>query len=214
MAVIKEGDSGAGVRAWQRIVGVGASQVDGKFGPKTADRVRAWQAAHGLEATGEIGQAERNAVDPAALIKPYEGLRLVTYDDHDGKPLSLVTGEWRRPDGSLCLGYPTIGWGRRLWPGEKITSCTPALADAWLLAMLGQTYFPAVNRRAPEGADGAQKAAMAACAYNCGTGWLGQLADAGFDGAVWMSRNRTKGVESAGLTMRRAEELALFRGEP
>ncbi len=185
--------------------------MDGQFGPNTDAIVRAWQASHGIEPDGVIGPLTRAAAEPDALIKAFEGLRLQTYDDKDGKPLTLAPGGvWRRPDGALCLGYPTIGWGRRLWPGERIERCTTAQAQAWLDSRLKGTELPAVERCAPKDADAAARVAMVVCAYNCGTGWLAQLAAAGFTEAKWLSRNKTLGVVSSGLVMRRAEEYALF----
>ncbi len=213
MVTLQLGDQGPGTRAWQRIVGVPASKVDGKFGPNTDAHVREWQAKHGVDPDGVIGPLTRAAAQPDSLIKAFEGLRLRTYDDHDGKPLTLGPGGvWRRPDGAAALGYPTIGWGRRLWPGERVTDCTPGQAQAWLDSRLRGTEYPAVERCAPKDADAAARVAMTVCAYNCGTGWLAELAAAGFTEAKWLSRNKTMGVVSAGLVMRRAEEWALFAG--
>lgn len=205
--MLQLGDQGDAVRAWQHICG---TRADGKFGPGTDAAVKAWQAAHDVEPDGVIGPITRAAVEPGDLIKPYEGLRLTTYDDHDGVPMKLMSGIWRRPDGGECMGYPTIGWGRRLYPGQKIEHCTRAEADEWFNLDLEQTRLPAVRRYVP--GDAARICAATSCAYNCGTGWLAQLAAANFTEPVWMSRNRTKGVINTGLTMRRAEEYALWAG--
>ncbi len=212
MSWLALGDTGPAVRSWQRIVG---AHPDGTFGPATELLVKAWQAAHGVEADGAIGPQTRGCVAPGALIKPYEGLRLQTYDDHDGQPLSLVSGLWRRPDGAICKGYPTIGWGRRLYPGETIQTCTRAEADAWFDADLGKTRLPAVKRafslaKLPE--EPGQVAAASSFAYNCGTGALASLAAHGFTEAAWLDYVRSKGIRDAGLVMRREEEFALFAG--
>ncbi len=211
--MIQLGDQGPGVRAWQRIVGLGPSKADGKFGPGTDAAVKAWQAAHGIEPDGVIGALCRAAVDPGALIKPYEGLRLQTYDDKDGSPLHRVGGSWRRPNESPCIGVATIGWGDTAPPRRGVQNCTRAEADAWFTAALGRTYLPAAVKYAPPDADAAWIAAATSCAYNCGTGWLAQLAEAGFTEEKWMSRNKNgRGEVLAGLTMRRAEEYALAYG--
>lgn len=200
------GDSGPGVRAWQRIVG---AHADGDFGPMTDAKVKVWQAFHGVEADGVIGPLTRAAVEPGALIKPYEGLRLQTYDDKDGSPLHRVGGAWRRPDESMCIGVPTIGWGDTAPPRRGVQTCTKAEADAWFAQALGSTYLPAVIRLVP--VDPAKRCAAASCAYNCGTGWLSQLAAAGFTKDMWMSRvHNGRGEALAGLKMRREEEWALW----
>ena len=50
--VLRRGSTGAGVRAVQQAVRVGA---DGNYGPATAKAVTAWQRAHGLTADGVLG---------------------------------------------------------------------------------------------------------------------------------------------------------------
>ncbi len=213
MRTIQLGDSGDYVRAWQRIVGLYGSHVDGTFGPGTDIAVKAWQASHGVEPDGVIGALTRAVIPEGGIIKAYEGLRLVTYDDHDGVPLQLGAGRiWRRPDGAECLGHATIGWGRMLLPGEYITSCTRAEADQWFVARLAGTELPALSRLGI--VDAGERCAAASCAYNCGTGWLTRLATAGYPHDMWMSRNKnSKGEVLVGLTMRRAEEWALRVGE-
>jgi GH24 family phage-related lysozyme (muramidase) len=205
---IEVGSEGDYVRAWQRIVGAGA---DGKFGPGTRAKVVLWQLARGVDPDGVVGALTRAALRPGDLIHPYEGLRLRTYDDHDGKPLVLGPGRvWRRPDGAECLGYPTIGWGRRLYPGENIATCTREEADQWFEEDLARTRLPAVRRA--NLAEAGQVTAAASFAYNCGTGALAKLAKAGFAEDVWLDYKRTKGVENVGLLARRKEEFALFQG--
>lgn len=150
-------------------------------------------------------------LDPAgqALIKGFEGLRLQSYDDYDGKPVSLFSGEWRRADGGTVRGVPTIGWGRRILPGETITVCTRAQADAWFDEMMANTYLPPVDRQAP-GANDHERSAMASFCYNCGPGNLTALIAGGITKDRWLSFCRTKGVVNAGLQMRRAKEYALY----
>lgn len=205
--MISLGDTGDGVRAWQRIVG---AHADGTFGPATDIKVRAWQADCGVEADGAIGPLTRARLQPGDLIKPFEGLRLHTYDDHDGTPLSIVAGVWRRPDGTECKGYPTIGWGRRVWPGETLVTCTLEQAESWFAASLKHTYLPPVS--AAGITDPAQVAAVACFSYNVGPGAVAELAAAKFSRKQWMKYVRTKGVINAGLQQRRAEEYAIFAG--
>lgn len=203
MTWIEKGSEGDYVRAWQRIVG---ARPDGKFGPATEAKVRAWQASRGVDPDGVIGPLTRAALAPGDLIKPYEGLRLRTYDDHDGKPMTLGPGGvWRRPDGAACLGYPTIGWGRRIYPSERIETCTREEADQWFEEDLAKTRLPAVKRA--NLVEAGQVAAAASFAYNCGTGALARLAK---DWSRWTQYSRTKGVVNAGLLRRREEEYALF----
>ncbi len=198
------------VRAWQRIIGLRGHEVDGTFGPNTATRVAVWQGSRGIEPDAVIGPLTRAAVKPGDLIKPFEGLRLWTYDDHDGARLRFANREWRRPDGALVLGTATIGWGDTAHPRQGIETCTREDADLWFDQDLEVVRMPYVRRYAPEGADAATLAAMASFAYNCGTGALGALAKAGFAAETWLDYDRDHGVPSAGLRMRREEELALF----
>lgn len=209
--MLQLGDDSPAVRAWQRIVG---AHADGRFGPETDVRVRSWQAAHGVEPDGIIGPLTRAELAPGALIKPYEGLRLHAYDDRDsrlpGGNVSLVAGAWMRADGHPIRGYPTIAWGRRLWPGEHVETCTREEADRWFDEALAATYLPAVRRLVT--GDPGQACAAASFAYNAGTGALAKLATTGFSEVQWMSIVHSKGVIDAGLVMRRAEEWALWAG--
>lgn len=59
---LTEGMSGADVSAWQAVLlldglSLGASGVDGKFGPATTEATRTWQARRGLVADGKVGPA-------------------------------------------------------------------------------------------------------------------------------------------------------------
>ncbi len=216
--MIAIGDRGDYVRCWQRVVGVAPINCDGAFGPHTDQLVKLWQLKHGVEADGVIGALTRAALEPGDLIKPYEGLVLVTYDDAQDVPLShrLLTldaaRQWRRPDGSLLRGYATIGWGRQLWPGEYITSCTRDEADRWFAEDLEKTRLPAVRRLSIT--EPGRIAAACSFAYNGGTGALGQLMAGDVTRDEWLSychaRVDGKKVVDRGLMMRRAEEWALW----
>lgn len=220
--MIRLSDRGDLVRAWQRIVGVPARQCDGVFGPSTSLYILRWKKANGLDTSYDTIDDEcRTKVDAGGLIKAYEGLRLVAYDDHDGTPLQWAAGVWRRVnDGAACLGFPTIGWGKRLLPGEVIPTCTRDQADAWFAKALNETFMPVVRRYAPVGVNAAQIAAMASYAYNAGAaekvqgglpGPVPKLAAAAFAPEWWSTHyTSTKGVLSAGLQLRRLEEACLF----
>ncbi len=212
--IIELGSQGDYARAVQRIVGVPASKCDGIIGPFSVAIMQTWQTRRGVEPDGVFGPASRAAVEPGDLIKPYEGLVLQAYDDASG-PLKdrLLHREgqvWRRADGALCMRYPTIGWGRRLWPGEWIETCTREQADAWFLKFLKDHLDDVINRYVPRDKDAAFLAAVYSLGYNGGPGAIVDLAGAGFAADYWTNHRVTSaGVREAGLVMRRAEECAL-----
>jgi GH24 family phage-related lysozyme (muramidase) len=197
----------------QRIVGVPYTKDDGRFGPFSEALCMAWQARRGVEADGVFGPLSRAAVLRGDFIKPYEGLVLQAYDDKAGAPLSkrLLRWEsktWRRADGALCIGNPTIGWGTRIWSGQEESRqfCTKVQADAWFEDFLEHQLADTVKRRAPAGADPAFIAALFGLGYNGGPGAIVKLANNGFDPDFWRAHPVVPG---AGLEMRRAEEVAL-----
>jgi len=207
----------AGVRAWQRIVGLYGRDVDGNPGPKTAAAFRAWQIAKGIEPDGEIGPLCRAAVGIADLIKPYEGCVLQAYDDERRSPLSArllhrVGGTWIRADGAMCHSVPTIGWGNTAKPRLGIERCTRAEADQWLLEDLSSVRLPAVRRVQGTDWDAAMVCATLSFCYNEGTGALAKLAGHGFTEEAWMAYDMIGTAHDAGLKMRREEEYALFSG--
>jgi GH24 family phage-related lysozyme (muramidase) len=204
MRTITIGDKGDCVRAWQRVVGAAA---DGTFGVATENKVKSWQTSRGVEADGVIGPRTWAALEPGDLIKPHEGFRTKPYDDKDGTTVVLISGVWRRPDGAACIGNPTIGWGRRIWPGETITSCTLEEGNQWFADRLNATEMPAVRRAGLKYAE--QICAAASFAYNCGTGALAKLAK---DWTKWCDYVKSGGVVDARLVARRAEEYAMFSG--
>ncbi len=218
MNVIELGSRGFYARAVQRIVNVPASKVDGVIGPFSVALIEAWQGRRGVDPDGVFGPVSRAAVEPGDLIKPYEGLVLQAYDDAHG-PLKdrLLHREgqvWRRADRALLMGYPTIGWGRRLWPGEWIETCTKAQADQWFLEFLKERLGDTMARHFPSGKDAACKAATLSLGYNAGPGGIVDCAAAGFAADWWTTHKITsKNVRDAGLVMRRAEESALYWGE-
>jgi GH24 family phage-related lysozyme (muramidase) len=203
--MISLGDSGDLVRAWQRVVGAGA---DGKFGASTNALVRIWQAARRIEPDGVIGPLTRAALQPGDLIKSFEGYRSLPYDDHDGAVLRYESHTWRRPDGAACIGYPTIGWGRRLFPGQVVTSCTRAEAEAWFQTRLQAVELPAIARAGLT--EPGQMCAAASFCYNDGDTALAKLAGTGFAQDSWLSYIHTRGVVDAGLVSRRREEYSLY----
>ena len=52
MKTLKKGSTGDSVKTLQRLLGIG---IDGKFGPKTRNAVKAYQTAHKLESDGIVG---------------------------------------------------------------------------------------------------------------------------------------------------------------
>lgn len=207
----------AGVRAWQRIVGVHTSKVDGKWGPQTDALARAWQAANGIEPDGVIGPLCRAAVAPGALTRAFEGCILQAYDDERRSPLSArllhkVGGTWIRADGRMCVNTPTIGWGSTAPCRRGIERCTQVEADQWFADDFAATRLPTIRRY--QGADwnAAMICAAASFCYNEGTGAFAKLAATGFAFDHWILYDVAHGVHDVGLRMRREEEIALFTG--
>lgn len=58
---IRQGSVGEAVTAWQTLIGLPQSEIDGKFGPKTKTATIAWQTKHGLTADGVVGTASWTA---------------------------------------------------------------------------------------------------------------------------------------------------------
>lgn len=53
MPELKKGATGKAVKVWQAIVG---TAIDGKFGPNTEKKTKAFQKAHKLEQDGVVGK--------------------------------------------------------------------------------------------------------------------------------------------------------------
>ncbi len=205
----------AGVRAWQRIVGLYGADVDGKWGPKTDAKFRLWEAAKGIDHDGVIGPLCRAAVGPAELINAFEGCVLQAYDDERRSPLykrllHRVGGAWFRADGLPCMGVPTIGWGDTAAPRRGVERCTRAQADEWRNQDLERTRMPAIRRYRTPAWDKAQEAAALSFAYNCGTGALAKLAESDFAADHWIQWDKIGEAHDVGLKGRREEEIALF----
>lgn len=148
-----------------------------------------------------------------------EGLVLHAYDDKDGARIRWDGNAWRREkDGGIVLGFPTIGRGRRLWPGEVVETCTVEQADAWFDQRVAEVDLPAVDKYWPE-ADDWQRGALADYSYNCGSSAIYKdrfhdiFAEGGYDalGAVWLRSRITSGGHPAPVLVgRRAREWAMF----
>lgn len=149
-----------------------------------------------------------------------EGLVLHSYDDHDGRRITFDRGhgKWIHADGSPIRGFPTIGRGRRLWPGEEIESCTVEEADAWFDSRVIQVDLPMVDKYWPD-ADDYQRGSLADYSYNCGSGAIPRdkfheiFAAGGYDALekVWItSRVTSNGQHAPVLVGRRAREFKLF----
>ena len=135
------------------------------------------------------------------LIESFESLRLIPYDDG--------------------YGFRTVGWGHRMQPTDPSCAISRDEADALL-------YYDL--RIAEEGIAASvayplndnQFAALVSLAFNCGVRAIGnstlvQMLNAGnVEGAAqqFPRWNKVGGVESRGLTRRRAAEQALFRLPP
>lgn len=215
--MIRLGDSGPLVKVWQRILGVPNSKCDGVFGPGTEGAAHAWQLARGVDGDGVIGDLTRAALEPGDLIKPYEGLVLVPYDDAQDVPLAKRLlkrdgGRWVRLDGTPCRGWPTIGWGRKLEPGEVVLSCTRAEADLWFNLFIQQRDLPVIRRLKVD--EPGRVCALAGLGYNGGEGAVQSMAKAGFTKDAWLdychSTVAGQRIRDSGLVERRIEEWALW----
>lgn len=157
-----------------------------------------------------------------AFIHGREAFRAYPYDDKDGQTIARVGGEWRRPDGSLCRGYPTIGWGQRIWGPKYYGPCTREIADQWFQETAAD-HCAAVDRNCP-GANKYERGALVSFSYNCGTGGLvksgitalhtryqtGEI-DADELEKVWVTTYvKSNGEYVEGLRIRRAREVAFY----
>lgn len=71
-AVLKNGSTGDGVRAWQQILrndGYTLVIVDGDFQTVTDSATRAWQTERGLQADGEVGELTRAKIGTAPIAR-------------------------------------------------------------------------------------------------------------------------------------------------
>lgn len=206
--MIQLGDRGPHVRAWQRIVGVPYGKVDGVFGPGTERRVVAWQVNNEIAPDGVLGPACRAALRPDDLIKPYEGCRLDAYDDADGAHLFVSLGHrWLRTGGEAPRGYPTIGWGRRLYD-TSIATCTQEQADDWLARHVRDVCLETLKKYNVE--EPGKVCALSALCYNGGPGAVDFVSKHGFSEQAWNQWVHSMGKVDARLVLRRAEEYALW----
>lgn len=143
------------------------------------------------------------------LIKEFEGLRLVAYDD-------LQPGRTLKP-GDKVHGTLTIGIGHT-GPDVRIgQTCTEAEAFRWLAADLDEAEA-AVERLVAVQLNDHEFAALASFVFNVGGGAFagstllkllnkGERRLAAAEFAKW---NKSKGKVLTGLVRRRAAEAALF----
>ena len=137
----------------------------------------------------------------AAIIKQHEGCRLTVYKD--------------------AAGYPTIGYGHKLLPGERFTTISQAQAEALLLADLGRIRAAVMPRVRVALMDN-EWAAVLSFAFNVGDGAFGRssllkflnVGNKAAAAAEFMKWNKAtiggKRVVVAGLDSRRRQEKALF----
>lgn len=135
------------------------------------------------------------------IIKDHEGWRAVRYTD--------------------TAGYPTIGWGHKLLPGETMTRITRAQGEALLTADIERTrrgILPHITRTMTANQD----AAAVSLAFNIGINafknstflkkWnAGDTIGAANEILRWNKETKAgQLVVNAGLTARRLKEKNLF----
>ncbi len=147
----------------------------------------------------------------------YEGCVLHPYDDKDASRLTYVRGEWRRVDGAICLGWPTIGIGHVIRDNEpRYTEIT--LDTAIRLCRSDVTWVEeTVRRQCPSVTDQNQFDALCLFTFNCGSGGLTKsgiplaIKEGRSPEKEWNSYGlTTKGVLSKVLVDRRAAEFRLY----
>lgn len=120
--VLREGDSGEAVRLMQDYLlklgyDLGARGIDGDFGSKTEDALKAFQLDAGLEIDGEFGEKSH-----AALMAAIDTLGDVpAIAPEQVGDLTVAGGTWRVRTGP-GTAYPTAGYVKG---GEKLTSIDP-----------------------------------------------------------------------------------------
>jgi GH24 family phage-related lysozyme (muramidase) len=223
---LKKGDKGSMVERLQRaLAGAGqAVAADGDFGPGTARAVRAFQAAHGLEADGVVGPAtwaalggggrggaggggdkHRLSKKGAAFIARFEGFRDKLYNDP--------------------VGHATIGCGHLVHHGP-INGSEPAefrngITRDRALELLQQdasTAADEISRSVKVDLSQPQVDALISFTFNVGTGafrdsTLLKLLNGGDYASVPAQLNRwtkASGQTLPGLVTRRKAEGALF----
>jgi GH24 family phage-related lysozyme (muramidase) len=151
-------------------------------------------------------------------------------DGSELRALWLAAVETKAPGGWEQLAIETVGWGSTVMPsGQPVRSgnqITKAQADELLNRQIRQQFGPAVARLVkhweslPDGA----RAALVSFAFNCGVGALedstlrrrlnaGELPNVVAREELPRWNKDADGVNE-GLVLRRAEEVALFTGEP
>jgi lysozyme len=227
--ILKRGAKGNAVKRLQKaLVAAGqATGVDGDFGPGTDSAVRAFQAAHGLQADGVVGPATWAALgggahakesggtgggkhslstQGAAFIAHFEGLKLQLYNDP--------------------VGHCTIGVGHLVHhgpingsePGEFKGGISRDRAFA-LLQQDAVTAATEISNSVKVKLNQAQVDALISFTFNVGTGafrdsTLLKLLNGGDYGSVPAQLNRwtkASGQTLPGLVTRRKAEGALFK---
>lgn len=142
-----------------------------------------------------------NTVNVREIIKEHEGWRATRYLD--------------------TAGYPTIGWGHKILPGEKLTTITKEQGEALLTADIERTrrgILPHITRPMNKN----EEAAAVSLAFNIGVTafknstllkkWnAGDKAGAAAEFLRW-NKERKDGqlVVNRGLAARREKERTLF----
>ena len=158
-----------------------------------------------------------------ALVAGEEGKILHPYDDHDVHRLTYdtVSGRYHRQDGTAPIGFPTIGIGHLIRPGQAFEDITDERATTAIFLDDLADVEAAINRCIPDDTDGWNQnrynAVCDAC-FNLGALWAFRsgLAAACVAGkyddcrAIFAKYVHSQGAVLPVLVRRRAREWALF----
>ena len=111
-ALLREGRRGEDVRDLQSaLAGLGFTdardrtlQIDGVFGERTTETVRAFQQAQGLEVDGIVGPATRSALEQASRLQPADLSTAVDAPGVGDSPLGALLAAARSGDPAALKG--------------------------------------------------------------------------------------------------------------
>ncbi len=125
------------------------------------------------------------------------------------------------PKPYIDIDHPAIGYGHRLTEGETYTSITEQFAENLLRRDIENRYSPIIARNVKVSLTQGQYDALRSFVYNLGerrlknSTLLKKLNNGDYIGAAeeFPKWNKSEGKVSAGLTIRREKEKALFLSE-